>query len=291
MASADVLEQQTPLSSAGEAGHELVIRPPGRWSPLALGDVWQHRELLYFLTKRDLSIRYKQSILGVTWAVGQPLALALIFWVFFGRLAKVPSDGIPYPVFSLAALVSWNFVSQAVTQGAASLVADSNLLSKVYFPRLVVPLGRVASLGVDALIALCVLAVFMIGYAIAPPLQVLLLPAFLLLGAIVAFSLGSFLAALNVRYRDVSVAVPLMVQMWLFLTPVVYPASLVGGAWKYVYALNPMVTVVTGARWSLLDTPAPPIGQVCISVGVALFLLVGSLTYFRRVEHFFADVV
>jgi lipopolysaccharide transport system permease protein len=270
---------------------ELVIRPPAKWGSLALGDVWQHRELLFFLTKRDLSIRYKQSLLGVAWAVAQPLALACIFWVFFGRLAGIGSEGIPYPVFSLAALVPWNFVSQGVTQGAASLVADSNLLSKVYFPRLVVPMARVASLAVDAVIALGVLAVFMIGYSVAPPVQVLLLPVFLALGAVVAFALGALFAAINVKYRDVSVAVPLLVQMWLFLTPVVYPASLVGGAWQYVYALNPMVAVVSGARWAVLGTPAPSGGTIAISVAVALALLVGGLVYFRRVEHYFADVV
>jgi lipopolysaccharide transport system permease protein len=280
------------MSAAGVTEQpELVIRPPRPWGSLALLDVWQHRELLYFLCKRDISIRYKQSLLGVSWAVMQPLALACIFWVFFGRLAKVPSEGVPYPVFSLAALVSWNFVSQAVTQGASSLVADSNLLAKVYFPRLVVPLARVASLAVDAVVALCVLAVFMAAYRIAPPIQVLLLPAFLALGAVVAFALGSFFAAVNVRYRDVSVAVPLLVQMWLFLTPVVYPASLVGGKWQYVYSANPMVAVVSGARWAILGTPAPSAGQIAISVAVAAMMLVGSLVYFRRVEQFFADVV
>jgi lipopolysaccharide transport system permease protein len=291
MAVSDVVEQPASLASSGAAHEELVIHPPRRWGALAPGEIWRHRELLFFLLKRDLSIRYKQSLLGISWAVGQPLALALIFWVFFGRLAKVPSEHIPYPVFSLAALVSWNFVSQGVTQASVSLVADSNLLSKVYFPRLVLPLARVASLGVDAAIGVVVLGLFMVGYAIAPPIQVLLLPAFLALAAVVAFSLGSYLAAINVKYRDVQVAVPLLVQMWLFLTPVVYPASLVGGAWKYVYALNPMVAVVTGTRWALLDSPAPSLSTVLIAVGVAGGLLVGSLVYFRRVEHFFADVI
>jgi lipopolysaccharide transport system permease protein len=290
MTAGDVVEQ-VPLVAAGERDHELVIRPPGRWGKLALSDVWEHRELLYFLTKRDISIRYKQSLLGVVWAVAQPLSLALIFWVFFGRLANVSSDGVPYPVFSLAALISWNFASQGVTQAASSLVADQNLLSKVYFPRLVVPLARISSLAVDACVALGVLAAFMIGYAIAPPIQVLLLPAFLALGAVVAFGLGTFFAAINVKYRDVAVAVPLLVQMWLFLTPVVYPASLVGGAWQYVYALNPMVAVVGGARWALLDTPAPSTASLLISIAVAVVVLIGALAYFRRVEQFFADVI
>jgi lipopolysaccharide transport system permease protein len=291
VATPDAVQQQMPLHAAGDPDSELIIRPPRAWGQLALSDVWQHRELLYFLTKRDLSIRYKQSVLGVTWAVAQPLALALIFWVFFGRLANVPSDGIPYPVFSLAALVAWNFVSQGVTQASSSLVADQNLLSKVYFPRLVLPLARIGSLAVDTLVALGVLAVFMAGYGIAPPVEVLLLPAIMLLGALIAFGLGTFFAALNVRYRDIAVAVPLMVQMWLFLTPVVYPASLVGGAWEYVYALNPMVAVVTSARWALLGSEAPSIGMVAIALGVTVMLCLGALVYFRRVEQFFADVI
>lgn len=285
------IAQRIPPVVAGEGDHVLVIRPPRRWSRLTVGDVWEHRELLYFLAKRDISIRYKQSVLGVAWAVAQPLALAMIFWIFFGRLAGVSSAGVPYPVFALAALVSWNFVSQGVTQAASSLVADQNLLSKVYFPRLVVPLARVASLAVDAVIALLVLAIFMIGYGIVPPVQIVALPAFLALGALVAFGLGTFFAAINVRYRDVAVAVPLLVQMWLFLTPVVYPSSLVGGAWQYVYALNPMVAVVGGTRWALLDTALPSTISIAISLVVTLVVAIGALLYFRRAEQFFADVI
>jgi lipopolysaccharide transport system permease protein len=291
MAAADVAQSAPPVAHAGEPGAELVIRPPGRWGGLGLGELWAYRELLYFLCRRDVVIRYKQSLLGITWAVLQPLALALIFWLFFGRLAKVPSDGIPYPVFSLGALVAWNFVSQAVTQAAQSLVADANLLAKVYFPRLVVPIAKILSLVIDLSVALLVLAIFMAGYGIAPPLQILLLPLFLALGAIVAFGFGSFLAALNVKYRDVAVVVPLFVQMWLFLTPVVYPASLVGGAWKYVYAINPMVAVVSGARWALFDAPPPTWGQVGLAVAVALGTLGAAIAYFRRTERFFADIV
>lgn len=291
MAAGDVAQSAPPVAHAGEPGSVLVIRPPGRWGGLALGEVWAYRELLYFLCKRDVLIRYKQSLLGIAWAVLQPLTLALIFWLFFGRLAGIASDGIPYPVFSLGALVAWNFVSQAVTQGAQSLVADANLLAKVYFPRLVVPIARILSLLVDLAVALLVLAVFMAAYAIAPPLQVLLLPLFLLLGLAIALGCGTFLAALNVKYRDVAVIVPLLVQMWLFLTPVVYPASLVGGAWKYVYALNPMVAVVSGARWALFDTPAPTWGEIGIALAVTAVALTAAVAYFRRTERFFADVI
>jgi lipopolysaccharide transport system permease protein len=290
MAAADVV-QSPPVAHVGESGAVMVLRPPGRWGGLALGELWAHRELLYFLCKRDILIRYKQSLLGVSWAVLQPLALACIFWLFFGRLAKIPSDGIPYPVFSLGALVAWNFVSQAVTQGAQSLVADANLLAKVYFPRLVVPIAKILSLLVDLGVALLVLAVFMAAYQIAPPVEIVLLPLFLLLGLGVALGLGTFFAALNVKYRDVAVIVPLFVQMGLFLTPVVYPASLVGGAWKYVYSINPMVAVVSGARWALFHTPAPTWGVVAMSVVVTAGLLAGAAAYFRRTERFFADVV
>ncbi len=286
-----VVEQQMPLAAAGEPGHELVIRPPGRWGDGVLSELWQYRELLFFLTKRDVQIRYKQSLLGISWAVAQPLGLAIVFWIFFGRLAKVPSEGLPYPVFSLGALVAWNFTSQAVSQGASSLVADANLLSKVYFPRLLVPLAKVGSLAVDLVVALGVLAVFMAAYLIAPPVQVVLLPLFLLLGAAVGIGAGTFLAALNVRYRDISVGLPLLLQMWLFITPVVYPASLVHGFWQYVYSLNPMVAVVSGSRWALLDTPAPPLGATLLSIATAALLIVLALVYFRRVERFFADII
>ena len=291
MATADVAQSAPPVAHAGDPASVLVIRPPGRLGALGFKVLWDYRELLYFLCKRDVLIRYKQSLLGISWAVLQPLALALIFWVFFGRLAKVGSDGIPYPVFSLGALVAWNFTSQAVTQSAQSLVADSNLLAKVYFPRLVVPIARVLSLTVDMGVALIVLAIFMAGYTVTPPVQLLTLPFFLLLGAGVAFGAGTFLAALNVRYRDVSVIVPLLVQMWLFLTPVVYPASLVGGAWKYLYALNPMVAVVSGSRWALFDTPPPTWGQIAIAVGVTLAMLAAAVAYFRKTERFFADII
>lgn len=289
---AEVLDRPlTSVAAAGERGDVLTIRPPTRWGTFALSDVWHHRELLFFLCKRDLQIRYKQSLLGVAWAVMQPVALALIFWVFFGRLASVPHENVPYPVFSLAALVAWNFCSMAVTQASGSLVADANLLAKVYFPRLVVPIAKIGSIAVDMVVALGVLAIFMIGYGIAPAPQVVLLPLFLLLGAFVAFGFGTFFAALNVKYRDIQVAVPLVVQMWLFLTPVVYPASLVGGAWQYLYAVNPLVAVVSGARWAILGTKAPSVATILISVGVTIALVVGALVYFRRTERYFADVI
>jgi lipopolysaccharide transport system permease protein len=275
------------------ATHEpVVIRPPTRWGSLGLREVWQARELLYFLVRRDILVRYKQSVLGILWAVGQPLALALIFWVFFGQLAGIkPSNGLPYPVFAFAALVPWMFVSQGVSQAAQSLVADANLLAKIYFPRLALPLAKVGALLVDMGIALFVLLLLMLLFGIGIVPQILTLPLFLLIGVVTAVGVGTLFAAANVRYRDVTVVVPLLVQVWLFATPVVYPATLVHGALQYVYALNPMVSVVTGARWALLDASAPKVGQVAISAGVAVAILGAALLYFRRTQQYFADIV
>jgi lipopolysaccharide transport system permease protein len=274
-----------------ELPRSIVIQPPSGWTSLGLRELAEYRELLYFLTKRELQIRYKQSFFGVGWAILQPVVLAFIFTVFFGVLANVPSDGLPYPVFALAALAPWLFVSQTVGQSALSLVGDANLLSKVYFPRLVIPLAKTFALVVDLVIALVVVVVMAALYGHPPDIQIFILPAFLLLGFVTGAGMGILLAALNVQYRDVSMAIPLLMQTWLFATPVIYPGSLVEGAWKYVYALNPMTSVVEGSRWALLGASAPELVPVLISVGVAISLLVGGLVYFRRTELFFADVV
>ena len=269
----------------------VTIRPPTSWASLRIADLWEYRELLYFLTKRELQVRYKQSLFGVSWAILQPLVLAGIFAVFFGLLADVPSEGLPYPLFALAGLVPWLFVSQTVGQSAASLVGDANLLSKVYFPRLVIPLAKTFALLIDLLIALCVLVLLAVVYGEIPGIEVLLLPGFLLLAAVTGVGLGILLAAVNVQYRDVGVVTPLLIQAWLFATPVIYPGSLVTGAWQYVFAINPMVSVVSGVRWTLLGAPAPEPAAVAISVGVALALLAAGITYFRRTELYFADVI
>ncbi len=278
-------------ASVGRGPAEVTIRPPSGLAALRFGDLWEYRELVYFLTKRELQIRYKQSVFGVAWAVMQPLALAFIFAIFFGVLAEVPSEGFPYPLFALAGLVPWLFVSQTVSQASASLVGDSNLLSKVYFPRLVLPLARAASLFLDLLIALVILIIMTLAYGEGLEPTLLWLPAFLALAIVTALGVGVLLAALNVQYRDVTVAVPLMVQIWLFTTPVIYPGSLVEGTWRYVFALNPMVSVVDGVRWSLLGAAAPPPGSVAISVAVALIITGVGIVYFRKTEHFFADLI
>jgi lipopolysaccharide transport system permease protein len=285
-----VVERQTPLASTGLA-HDVVIRPPGRWGDLRLSELIAYRELLYFLTKRELQIRYKQSLFGIAWAVLQPLALMAIFSIFFGHLAGIPSEGIPYPVFAFAALVPWTFVAQGTSTAALSLVSDANILSKVYFPRLLVPTARVLSLLVDFVLALVVLFILMALYGVSADWAAIAIVPLALLALITALGVGTFLATLNVRYRDVALAVPLALQLWLFATPVVYPADLVTGAWQYVYALNPMVTVISGARWALIGTDPPSLGSAAISVAAAAVILSTALLYFRRAERFFADII
>jgi lipopolysaccharide transport system permease protein len=270
---------------------ELVIRPPSRWGGFGLRELWSYRELLYFMTKRELQIRYKQSVFGVSWAVFQPVVYAFVFALFFGMLANISSDGFPYPVFALAAVVPWMFVSQAATQGAGSLVADANLLAKVYFPRLIIPLAKTLSFLLDFLISLCVLAVLVLLYGAEPSLGLVTVPALALLGAATGTGIGAGLGALNVMYRDVTVATPLLVQLWLFASPVVYPTSLIPGDWVYVYALNPMVTVIDGMRWAFLGAAAPPIGVALCSLAGAVAILTAGVAYFRRAERFFADLV
>jgi len=274
------------------AQRELVIRPPHRWASIDLRELLEYRELMYFLVKRELQIRYKQSIFGVSWAVLQPVVYAFVFALFFGQLAAVPSDGFPYPVFALAGIVAWTFVSQAVGQGSGSLVGDANLLSKVYFPRLIIPVAKILSLLVDLVIAICFpLTLLILLYGADPSIGLLAVPGFILLALVTSVGIACGLGALNVMYRDVTVALPLLVQVWLFASPIVYPTSLIPGDWKYVYAINPMVTVIDGMRWAFLGADAPEIGMVACSLAGALVLLVAGVLYFRRTEHFFADVV
>lgn len=278
------------MSTTEAAAAETVIRPPGRWPGLGIQDLKAYRELWFFLTKRELLIRYKQSVFGVGWAVLQPLAYAFVFALIFGRVAKLPSQGVPYPLFALAGIVPWIFVSQSVSQAAVSLVADANLLSKVYFPRLVLPVARVGALLVDFAISIAVLLAFSFLYGRTPSTGMLLLPVFILIGAVAAIGIGTLLAAMNVQYRDIGLLTPLLVQLWLFATPIIYPGTLITGTWKYIYALNPAVTVIEGFRWAFISTPAPEIGPALVSAASALLLLIVGVIYFRRTERYFADV-
>lgn len=280
----------TTISEPTRAAPEVVIRP-GRWAPLRLAVIWEYRELLYFLTIRQIQVRYKQSFFGIAWAVLQPLVLTFVFALFLGRLARVGSEGLPYPVFAFTAFVPWVFFAGSITESAKSLVTESQLVSKVYFPRVLIPLSKVLSLLIDLVIALGVLILMILLYGVELNAAAPLLSLFLVLAFITAVGMGVFLSALNVRYRDVQVITPLLVLLWLFATPVVYPGSLVTGAWEYVYALNPLVAVIEGVRWTLVGTAPPEPGVVAISVTVALLLLGVGALYFSRSERSFADVI
>jgi lipopolysaccharide transport system permease protein len=271
--------------------HAIRIRPPSRGSGAALSELWEHRELLYFLTKRELQIRYNQSVLGIGWAIVQPLALTFIFALFFGKLAKIPSEGIPFPVFALAGLTPWLFVAASVNGAANSLVSDADLLSKVYFPRMVLPLAKMGAHMIDLGVSFLALIGFTLAYGISLSATALLTPLFLVLAVMTAAAVGILSAALNVRYRDVVVVIPVAVQIWLFMTPVVYPGSLVTGPLQYLYAANPMVSAINGVRWSFLGAQAPGLGELAISVGAAALMLLTAVVYFRRSELYFADVI
>jgi lipopolysaccharide transport system permease protein len=266
-----------------------VQRSRGRPS-LRLRELWTHRELLYFLTWRDIKVRYKQTALGVTWAILQPLLGMLIFTIFFGHLADVGSDGLPYVLFSYSALVLWTFFSNGVAQSSNSLVASSSLLTKVYFPRLVIPLGAVVAGALDLLLGLCMLAILMAVYGVAPPVAVLLAPLFLLLVFVTVIGVGLWFSALNVKYRDVRYVVPFLTQLWLFATPIAYPSSLLDEPWRTLYGLNPMVGAIDGFRWSVLGGPSPG-WALALSVVSALVLAITGLYYFRRMERDFADII
>ncbi len=274
----------------GEAQH-VHIEPSHGWVSLRLGELWEYRELLYFLTWRDISVRYKQTALGVAWAIIQPFFTMVIFSLFFGHLAKVPSDGVPYPIFSFAALVPWTFFANGLSQSSNSLVASANLITKVYFPRLAIPIAAVLSGVVDFALALVILMAMMWYYGMYLTAQILWLVPLLLLALVTSLGVGLALTALNVQFRDVRYAVPFLTQSWMFATPIAYSSSLLSEPWRTLYALNPMVGVVEGFRWALLGTDTAPGLMILASSMVALATLVGGAFYFRRMEKSFADVV
>jgi lipopolysaccharide transport system permease protein len=268
-----------------------IIEPSRGWVPLRLADLWAYRELLYFLVWRDIKVRYKQTALGAAWAVIQPFFTMVVFSVFFGRLAKLPSDGVPYPIFTYCALVPWTYFASALAMSSNSLVDHARLITKVYFPRPLVPAASVIAGLVDLAIAFVVLVAMLLYYGIVPTAAVLLLPLFALLAALTALATGLWLSALNVQYRDVRYTIPFLIQFWLFVTPVAYSSTLVPERWRTLYALNPMTGVVEGFRWALLGRREPPGPMLAASVVSVVLLLVGGLFYFRRMEKRFADVV
>lgn len=292
------MEQVTAIPVSGgavvegaEAGaHHFVIAPSRGWVRFDLRELWHYRDLLYFLTWREISVRYKQTVLGFAWAVLQPLLTMLVFTVFLGRLAKVPSDGIPYPVFSYLGLLPWMYFANALTRSSMSLVANQNLVSKVYFPRILIPLSGTLSALVDFLIAFGILAVLMAWYHIAPAPTALLLIPLSVLTALAATGVGMWLAALNVQYRDVQHAIPFLVQVWMYATPVVYPASLVPEKWRVLFALNPLAGIIEAYRSATLGRPID-----WTILGVSAFVTVALTVFgawrFRKMERVFADIV
>jgi lipopolysaccharide transport system permease protein len=269
----------------------IRIQASKGWVSLKLRELWEYRELLYFLTWRDIKVRYKQTALGAAWAIIQPFFTMVVFSLFFGRLAKIPSDGIPYPIFSFAALVPWTFFANGLSQSANSLVGSANLIKKIYFPRLAVPIATILSGAIDFALAFVVLLGMMLYYGIVPTINTIWLPLFLLLALVTSLGVGLWLSAMNVQFRDVRYVVPFLTQVWMFATPIAYPSSLLGEPWRTLYGLNPMVGVVEGFRWALLGSNEAPGPVVAVSGLAALALLVSGAFYFRRMEKNFADVV
>lgn len=273
------------------ASQEVLIQPQKGWLKFDLASLYRYRELLYFLVWRDVKVRYKQAAIGITWVVLQPLLTMIVFTVIFGLFAKMPSDGLPYPLFTFTALLPWNYFSQAISRSGTSLVSNANLISKVYFPRLLVPVAGALGPVVDFLISFVILLGMMAWYGVAPTWGVVLLPFFLLLSFLTALATCLFLSALNVKYRDVGHAIPFLVQFWMYASPVVYSVNLIPEKWRLLYSLNPMSGVIEGFRWALLGKEQPAFSTIVVSTLVVLALLFGGLVYFRRTERTFADVI
>ena len=269
----------------------FFIQPDAGWASIGLKELWEYRELLYFLTWRDIKVRYKQTAIGAAWAVIQPFFMMVVFSLFFGRLAGVPSDGIPYPIFAYCGLLPWQLFAHSLTESSNSLVANERLITKVYFPRLCVPISAVLGGLVDFAIAFVILLAMMAYYGVAPGWAIVTLPGFILLAIVSALAVGLWLSALNVQYRDVRYTINFLVQFWLFATPVAYPSSIVPARWRALYGLNPMAGVVEGFRWALLGKAPPSFALLASSVTVVILILIGGVYYFRRMEAGFADVV
>jgi lipopolysaccharide transport system permease protein len=279
------VKQRTKEDSA------IIIQPGSGLFHIELKAIWHYRELLYFLIWRDVKVRYKQTAIGAGWAIFQPLMMMIIFTVVFGNFAKIPSDGLPYPIFAFTALLPWNNFAQAIGRSGVSLVGSANLISKVYFPRLIIPLSAAVAPLVDFAMAFVILLAMMAWFGIAPTWGVLALPLFLLLALATALAVGLWLSALDVRYRDVGYTIPFVVQIWMYASPVAYPVSLVPERWRLLYSLNPMAGVIEGFRWALLGTGNPDFGVMTASAVVVIALMVGGTVYFRQMERTFADVV
>lgn len=285
-------QQQKHASHGDEIDHYIRLEPSNSWVALKLDELWKYRELLYFLTWRDIKVRYKQTVLGGAWAIIQPFMTMVVFSLFFGNLAQVPSDGLPYPIFSYTALVPWTFFATGLSMSSNSLVGSANLIKKVYFPRLVIPIATVLSGAVDFVLAFIVLLIMMASFGIVPTINVIFLPFFLLLAFITALGVGLWLSAMNVQFRDIRYTVPFITQFWLFATPIAYPSSLIeNDILRAIYGINPMAGVVEGFRWALLGVDTVPNLILIVSTTASITLFISGLFYFRRMEKTFADVV
>lgn len=278
-----------PRADASSA--PTTLRPSTGWSPPNLAEIWRYRELLYFLVWRDIKIRYKQTALGASWAILQPFLTMVIFSLFFGELAGIPSEGIPYPLFAYAGLLPWTYFANSVSQASNSVVANASLITKVYFPRLAVPMSGVLGGIPDFVLSFLVLIGMMIYYGQGFSVRIAYLPLLLILALLTALAVGVWLAALNVRFRDVKYVVPFLIQSWLFATPVAYSSSLLGEPWRTIYGVNPMVGVVEGFRWALVGTETAPGPIIAVSSVAVLLTLAGGLWFFRRTERNLADII
>ncbi len=287
----EAIPQTGALSSSSDASHVFVVQRTTGWRFLDLRELWTYRELFFFLAGRDIKVRYKQTVIGVTWAVLQPLAMMVVFALLFGRLAKIPSNGIPYPLFAYTGLLPWQLFSRVISDSTNSLVTDQRLITRVYFPRIIVPIATALAAVVDFAIAAGLVFALMFYYRIAPNLSLLWLPLFVLLMLITALGVGFWLSALNVEYRDVRYVLPFLSQFWFFVTPVIYPSALVPTQWRALYGLNPMTGVVEGFRWALLGKGDIPLSQLAASGAIAVSLFVSGIIWFRRRERTFVDTI
>jgi lipopolysaccharide transport system permease protein len=274
-----------------QVSSSVEIRPSRGLLDLDLEEVWRYRELLFVLTVRDIQVLYKQAALGAAWAIAQPVFTVVIFSVIFGHFVKMPSDGVPYPVFAFAAVLPWTYFAEAVRRSSTGLVSDAKLVEKVYFPRLIVPLAGILAPLLDFLIAFVILLVVMIWYGVMPSWRILTVPPLLVIAALLALAAGLWLAPINVRLRDVKHTLPFMLQVWMYATPIVYPISLIPAEWRSLYSVNPMVGVIEGFRWAVLSKGRPDIVAIGTSFAVIGLLLFGGLIFFRRMEQSFADVI
>ena len=285
MATINTLEQKKKLPVA-------IIKPSKGWVGLKLNDLWIYRELVYFLTWRDIKVRYKQSVLGILWAILKPFMAMVVFTIFFGNFAKIPSDGVPYPIFSYTATLPWELFAAALGVASRSMVSNSNMVSKIYFPRMIIPLASVMSSVVDFFIGFTILIGMMIFYKVTPSIAILWLPLLILLALVTALGVGFWSSALMVRYRDVGYIMPFIANLWMYLTPVVYPSSMIPEKWRLLYALNPMTGVVEGFRYALLGTTQSiSAGMLLVSSAIAVIVLISGMFYFRRMEKQFADMI